>query len=160
MQNKDNAQWNIAMYLHNVWLAQHVAYVDPWRRSEEPCDGDERTACLRSHQGAHSDLQVCQGKGEYEYGLKLGRGVWSNAFSTSRWPEGRDSAQGAAVGLVPVSHVESRRIRRVARRLLRMLIGSGSSLNKVFLGVLSIIPASFWNGKQTTDISSSIQPSI
>ena len=42
-----------------------------------------------------------------------------------------------------VSHPERRPIRRVARRLLRMLIGSGSSLNQVFLGVLSIIPASF-----------------
>ena len=41
------------------------------------------------------------------------------------------------------SHPERRPIRRVARQLLRMLIGSGSSLNKVFLGVLSMIPASF-----------------
>ena len=41
------------------------------------------------------------------------------------------------------SHPERRSIQEVARRLLRMLIGSNTSLDQVFLGVVSVIPAIF-----------------
>ena len=43
----------------------------------------------------------------------------------------------------PVSYPESKLIPEVSWRPLRMLIGSGSSLIQVCLGVLSVIPAIF-----------------